>query len=137
MICPIAGTGTMQDPYRAIVAGVSGVNVQSMIASKPDGSPKYNFVFCRIAATNLAPVLAVSNSYVFPDFPLDSQMSVMEYEVRSGMIQSLEAFDLDGIGLRLVADHDDTDSFRQVIEAIGQQFVSAFDADHFDVVEPQ
>lgn len=137
MICPIIGNGTGGNPFRASVADVSGAEVTSLIPSNPTtGAPKYGFAFCRVAATNFAPVLQVTNSYAFPDFPLDSQMSGMESEARSGMIQSVEAYDLDGQGLHLVADHDDADSFRQVIEAIAQQIEPVFNTNTFDVAEP-
>lgn len=135
MISPITGTGTLNDPFRPTVAAVAGAEVNSIIPSNPNGTPKYNFAFCRVASNNFGSVLQVSNSYVFPDFALDSQMSAMESEARTGMGQSVEAFDLDGNGLHLVADHDDTDSFRQVINAIAQQFEPAFNADFFDVPE--
>lgn len=135
MICPIIGAGTQGNPYRAAVADVSGAEVNSLIPSNQDGSPRYGFAFCRVAAVNFTAVLAITNSYAFPDFPLDSQMSGMESEARTGMVQSVEAYNMDGQGFNLVADHDDTDSFRQVIEAIAKQIEPAFNANTFDVSE--
>ena len=137
MICPIIGNGTQSNKYRAAVADISGTEVTALIPTNPnDGSPIYGFAFVRVSALNFSAVIAVTNSFVFPDFPLDAQMSVMDSNVRTEMVQSVEAYDLDGQGLHLDADHEDTDSFRDVITAIAQQFEPAFNANHFDVAEP-
>lgn len=139
-ISPIIGDGTFGNSFRASVQDVAGVESIALIpthTSGPDiGKPVYNFAFCRVGVVNLNSVMQVSNSYTFPDFPLDSQMSSMESEVRTGMVQSVEAYDLDGNGLHLVADHADTDSYRQVIAAIAQQIEPAFNINTFDVAEP-
>ena len=141
MICPVIGTGQGGpggNPYRAAVADVSGANVTSLIKSDHNtGAPLYNFAFCRVAtAGSFASAAAVSNSYTFPDFPLDAQLSQMDADVRAAMVQSVPAYDLDGQGLHLTIPNGDTDSFRTVIIAVAQQFEPAFNADNFDVSEP-
>jgi hypothetical protein len=81
---------------------------------------------CLIVTSDLSQVAAVSNLYLFPDFPLDSQMGSMESGARSGMDSDVAAYDLDGNGLHLSLSYDDTDSFRDVLNQIGQQFQSIF-----------
>lgn len=135
MICPIIGTGSIEDPYRASVQTLATVNASAIIPSKPDGSPKFNFALAIVAAVNWQPVLAITNSFVFPDFALDSQMNSMEVVTRTGMEQSLEAFDLDGAGLHFDAGHNGTDSYRHFIEAIARQIDPGFNIDSFGVGE--
>ncbi len=138
MICPIIGSGlTLEDPFRSAAQSVPGVNATALIPTNGLGAPVYHFAFCRVGvAGSLASVAAVSNSFLFPDFPLDSQMAQMDSDVRAAMVQSVQAYNIDGNGLHLTVPNDDTDSFRTVITAIAQQFEPAFNADHFDVSEP-
>ena len=135
MICPVVGAGTFQNPYRASVQDVSGVNSSAIIPTDQQGAPKYGFAFCVVSAVNWSPVLQVTNSYVFPIYALDGQMSGMESDARTGMEQSVEAYDMDGEGLHLDAGHNGTDSYRHVIEAIAQQIEPAFNINSFSVAE--
>lgn len=137
MICPVIGAGTHENPYRAAVADLATARSRAVIRSNPQGGPPiYAFAFCRVAAHDFAAVFQVTNSYVFPDFPLDSQMASMEAGVRTALAQSVEAFDLDGLGDNFDASHADSDSFRQLIERIAQKIEPAFNANFFDVEEP-
>ncbi len=137
MICPVIGAGTHENPYRAAVADIATARSRAVIRSNPQGGPPlYAFAFCRVAAHDFAAVFQVTNSYVFPDFPLDSQMSSMESGVRTGLVQSVQAFDLDGIGAHFDASHADADSFRQLIQQIATLMEPAFNANFFDVEEP-
>lgn len=139
MICPIIGDGSSQSPYRAAVSDVAGVNTSSIIpthASGPNlGHPKYGFAFCIVAAINWTPVRQITNSYLFPDYALDSRMDAMEGDTRTGLEQSVEAFDMDGEGLRLDAGHNATDSYRHVVDAIAKQIEPAFNIDIFSTPE--
>lgn len=139
MISPIAGNGTMQSPYRAAVSDVPNVNTAVSIpthTSGPDiGKPKYGFCFCQVATSSVTAIASVSNAFVFPDYNLDGRMDGMEADARTGMVQSVEAYNLDGNGLHLVADHLDSDSYRAVLNAIGSQMQPGFDVNQFTVGE--
>ncbi len=125
-ICPVIGSGSDANPYRAKIADLANVNTSVIIPSKPDGSPKYLFAFCIFSASSIASVLAVSNTYVFPDYNLDGRMDGMESGARTGMVQSAQAFNLDGAGYHLDLTHADDDSYRSVIENVGKQFEPAY-----------
>ena len=132
-ISPIIGTGTIQDPYRAAVADVSGVNTAAVIPSDSAGKPLYRFAFCIVAASVWTSVLAVTNLYLFPDYVLDGLMSAMDPATRTAMVQSVQAYDLTGQGKYLDATNADSDSYRTLLTHIGQQFDPAFDLNHFGV----
>jgi hypothetical protein len=135
-ISPVVGTGTDTNPFRAAVGDVAGVNHQALIPTKPDGAPKYLFALCVVATGNLAAVLQVSNLFALPDYALDGQMGGMEIIARTGMVQSVEAYNLDGQGMHLSADHDDSDSYRDVLTSLGRQIVPGFSLNNFDALEP-
>jgi hypothetical protein len=135
MVSPIIGTGTISDPYRASVADVSGVNEAALIPSNPDGTPKYHFALCLVATPSIALVQSVTNSYVFPDYPLDSQMSGMDAATRTALVQSVQAYDMNGSGLHLDASNADTDSYRTLITKIGQQIDTAFNPNNISCPE--
>lgn len=132
-VCPVIGTGTILDPYRAAVSDVAAA--VSLIPSKPDGSPRYGFAFCLVSTDNLAAVLAVTNGYVLPDYPLDGRMDGMEAVARAGLVQSVEAYDLDGQGLNPDATHADADGYRDVLTRIARTWEPAFSINNFDVRE--
>jgi hypothetical protein len=138
VISPVIGDGQTPDTaYRSAVGDVQDANAINLIKSDPEtGHPVWFFAFSRVGVPGtLQNVLQVSNSYVFPDFPLDAQMSQMDSEARSGMVQSVQAFNVDGAGTHVDATHADTDSFRTVIEKIARHWQSIFNANHFDVAE--
>ena len=107
----------------------------ALIPSKPDGSPKYRFAFCLVATDNLSAVLAVSNLYALPDYPLDGRMDGMESDARLGLVQSAGAYDLDGLGLHPATAHTDSDGYRDVLTRMARTFEPAFSLDSFDVRE--
>lgn len=126
-IFPVIGSGqSTQDPYRSAVDELGGPNGSTNAASiipthtsGPDiGQPMFNFCISIFSTVDLPAVMAVTNSFVFPDYPLDAEMSGMEAATRTAMVQSVEAYDLDGAGVHFVADHLDTDSYRMVLNAI-------------------
>lgn len=137
-ICPITGNGTFQDPYRATVQDLNAtiqINSTALIPSKQDGSPKYGFAFFLCSTPSLPAVQLLLNTLVFPDHALDSRMDAMQAQTRANLVADIESYDLDGEGLHLVADHDDADSYRDLLIAIGQQFDAAFNINAFDVAE--
>ena len=86
---------------------------------------------------NLPAVSQVSNSYVFPDFPLDAELGSMESSVRTAMVQSAEAYNLDGNGYAFdLQQFDDTDSYRQLIDYCIKRIEPAASVNNLDVSEP-
>lgn len=147
MISPITGIGTEPNPFRASVSDVTPAPAVNQIIpsdtsgtpqSNPHyGKPKYNFALCNVGTNNLPAVLAVSNSYVFPDYPLDATLAGMEVETRAAMVQSVQAYDLDGNGLHFDCPNGDEDSYRSLILSLAQQLEPAFaNLNTFDVGEP-
>ena len=135
-ISPVMGAGTIGNPYRATVSNVAGVNAAAVIPTNPNGSPKYHFALCVVAAPSMTDVSQVSNLYLLPDVGLDTRMDGMEAQARADMEQSVEAYNLDSAGLHFDAAHDDADSFRSLLNSLGQQLDPAFDVDRFGVSEP-
>ena len=139
MICPVIGSGADEDAFRAAVADLSQTNAVAVIPTHPSGpnigQPKYSFALCAVSSNNWLAVLAVSNSYVFPVYNLDGRMDGMEAATRTAMVQSVEAYNLDGEGLHLVADHNDGDSYRSLMQSLLHQFEPAYNFDGFSVAE--
>ena len=143
LICPVIGTGTDTVPFRGVVGDVSLTHSNCLVPSHPlghpqQGQPKFRFAFCIVGTANLVGVLQVMNSFAFPDYPLDGRLDGMEAVTRAGMVQSLQAFDLDGAGLHLdVGSHNvDANAYRQFLQAIGGQFEPTFSINTFDAQEP-
>jgi hypothetical protein len=138
MLSPIVGNGTVLNQYRAAVADVQ-VNVSAVIPTHTSGEnlghPKFRFALCLVATTSISAIQGVTNSYVFPDYNLDGRMDGMEAEVRTGMLQSVQAYDIDGNGLHFDATHNDADSYRSVIAKIGKQLEPIFEVDQMSCAE--
>lgn len=134
-ISPVTGSGTFLDPFRAGVQNVAGVNVVALIPTGSNGHPLYHFALCLVAAGNFTLVSQVSNLYLFPDVGLDTRMDAMQDDARTGLVQSVQAYDLDGAGKHLDATNADGDSFRALLTRLGRQIDATFDADFFGVSE--
>jgi hypothetical protein len=142
-LSPVIGTGSHPDPFRAAVDDVPLTQTASVIPTHPvghpqQGQPKFNFTFSVVGTASLAGLLAIPNAYVFPDYGLDGRLDGMESGARSGMVQSAEAYDLDGAGLHLAlqAANQDSASYRDFLQALGIQFEPSFNINTFDVTEP-
>jgi hypothetical protein len=138
VISPVIGNGSsLVTAFRSAASDTPSAGFVDLLKANPEtGVPVWNFAFSRIGvAGSLTPVLMVTNSYVFPDFPLDAKMSQMDSATRIGMVQTVQAYNLDGQGTHIDATHTDDYSFRAVIEKIARQWSSTFDADQFDCPE--
>lgn len=139
MLCPIIGTGTGPDPFRVAVEDLGSVNSAALIPTNNSGpnigKPKYRFALCQVATPSIPAISAVSNAFVFPDYPLDGRMDGMDADARNALVQSVHAYDIDGAGLHLVATHADSESYRDVLNAIGQQMEPVFNVNQFTVRE--
>lgn len=131
MLSPITGVGTIENPYRASVLDVSpqpnvAAIIPTILTGPNAGQPKFRFALCLIATSNVSIVGSAANSYVFPDYNLDGRMDGMESGTRTGFVQTVQAYDLDGNGLHIDASHQDGESYREVVTRIGQQLEPAF-----------
>lgn len=138
VISPVVGNGiSVATAFRSAASDANGAAAVDLIKANPEtGIPIWNFAFSRVGVSgSFVSVSSISNSYVFPDFPLDAQMLQMEAETRSAMVQSVQSYDLDGNGTHVDATHTDSDSFRMVIEKIARQWSPSFNADQFDCPE--
>jgi len=142
-LSPVLGSGTGSDSFRSAMDDVPQTNARSLIPGFPMGDPqaghpKYHFAFSVIGTANLSGTLAVSNAFVFPDYPLDGRLDGMEAATRDAMVQNAEAYDLNGAGLHLTltALNDDANSYRQFLQGLGAQFEPTFNINTFDVTEP-
>ncbi len=121
-ITPIIGDGSMDNEYRAAIAAVADT-ARALIPSETTGEPRYNFCPCRFEAANMTPVSQVSNTYILPDYPLDGLLENMDSATRTAMVQSVQAFDLDGQGLHIsLSAFGDSSRFRDVVEHIAHVF---------------
>jgi len=121
-ITPIIGDGTMDNEYRAAIVAAAD-SVRALIPSEATGEPKYSFCACRFEAANMTPVAQVSNTYILPDYPLDGLLENMDPATRTAMVQSVEAYDIDGQGLHIdLSAFGDSSRFRDVIEHIAHVF---------------
>lgn len=143
MLCPVIGAGTENDRIRPAVDDVPQTYSNSVIPvhlSGPDiGHEKYRFTVAIVATANLSGVVQLSNSYLFPDYPLDARLDGMQPETRLAMTQSVAAFDLDGNGLHFdLSGFTDASSFRDVILGLIQQLDPDYPShlNHFDAQEP-
>lgn len=129
MICPVIGAGTDQNPYRAAVSDAANVNSSALIPTNTSGpnigKPKYGFAFCFVATPQLSFITTISNGFVFPDYPLDGRMDGMDPSARTGMKQSVEAYNLDGAGLHFDASNTDSESYRDLLTRLMQQIEPA------------
>lgn len=129
VLCGIVGTGSREDPYRAIVQGFPGINATFVIRSGSDGRPNPNVAFARVGGKNLAPILSMSDVEILPDFPLDAKLNAMHTATRHRMKQQIVARGFDPSVV------DDADGFRDVIRGVGLFLQPGFNEDTFDVSE--
>ena len=134
-ISPIKGSGTIADPYRAAAADVAGVNSASVIPTQANGQPKWRFCLAVLASAQFSSVQAIANLYLMPDYSLDGQLSGMEAGARAAMVQSVEAYDLDGNGTHLTVDNTDTDGYRALLSSLGTQLDPSFSLASFGTPE--
>ena len=109
----------------------------SLIPTDLQGVPIYNFTMTRFAMGNIGPALTLPNSYTFPDFPLDAQLSAMDDGVRTAMAANIAAYDLDGNGLHIDTSYSPTESYGVFIQRILDAFSPGQNVLTFDVLEPQ
>lgn len=135
-ITPITGDGSENDPYRSTASGLPNVNLASVIPVDPEtGIPIYGFCLL-VLGIRSEQDFTPTNSYLFPDLPLDVEMSSVPEAVRTAFTQSVNAFNLDGNGATVGVSFALSDSWRDVVNSVGQVFEPAFTVSGFSVLEP-
>lgn len=147
IVTPISGDGLTPDTaYSSSLREAAASHPSSLIAyaaklkiDSQTGMPIWNFAFCR-AATGDGPSQAiveqVTNSLVFPDFPLDAPMSGMDQATRTAWRQSLQAYDIDGQGTHIAVNDSDGETWGSVLQRLVQMFEPSQIITRFDVAEP-
>lgn len=147
MITPISGDGVSPDTaYSTSLREAVAANPSALIAyaaklkiDNQTGMPIWHFAFCRAATgdgSSQTIVEQITNSLVFPDYPLDAVMSGMDQSVRTAWRQSLESYDMDGQGAHIAVNDSDSESWGSVLQRLVQMFEPAQIISQFDVAEP-
>ena len=133
---PITGDGQSNETaYRVTVGDLPNTNTIALIPTDNNGAPIHTFALCRVATANIQSVIETPNVYVFPESSLDHVMSSIgsdpnnTNDVLFAMNQAIQVRGLDHTFWQMA------DSYRSVINGIGKQHDSIFDADRFDVSE--
>ena len=126
----IVGTGTREDPYRASVRGLPGINTVMIIPTGPDGRPVRDVCFVRVGGMDLSGAVNKIGVDPLPDFPLDAKLQAMATVTKTMLRSRLTARGFDGAGLT-----ENNDGFRDLVRGVGQSLEPEFDEERFDVQE--
>jgi hypothetical protein len=133
-VCPVIGTGTKADPYRASVADY-GVPYVTLMANDPTtGAPLHNRTLALVnvpVVTDLDPILADPTIRAVPARLLDDPLSSLTTAQRNALRDA--AIDL---GVDTSVYSGDT-LLRRVIRDMGRSILSSFNEDPaaFDVAD--
>jgi len=134
LICPVLPPDETNEAYRAAIENVPNTAGASIIPTDPlTGLPKYSFAISLCDATLINQIMQLQNTYVFPDYNLDGRMDGMEPETRAAFVQSVQAYVLNDAGLHFDATHQDSDSYRFVVEKIGKKIEPQFSVNALNV----
>lgn len=137
VISPVIGTGTEIDSFRASVSDVVGSGSAFIIPTNNIGQPLYAFAMGLAATTNMNSVAAVSNAFIFPDYPLDGLMSGMDPDARTAMNQSVGAYVFKASPLKKLDTtfYGDSDSYRDVLNGLLHQIDINANVKYLDAAE--
>jgi len=140
---PVAGNGTENNQFRPTVADIS--NVTYKIVSKIDefGIELRPYYLTRCARADFGPVFLLTNSYIFPDAPLDVLLSAIgtdpndSNDILAAMNQACIARSLTTPWMSTPSKPWQEWSFGDVILNIAQQIDPLYPTlNNFDVSEP-
>jgi len=120
----ILGSGSVNDANRAAATDVPQTIGPSILPTSPEPpyGPLWLFTLSHVNTNQLASVEAVSNAYVFPEYPLAGRLDGMESGTRTAMLQTLAAYDLDGEGTHFdLSGFGDASAFQDLILGLVQQ----------------
>jgi hypothetical protein len=127
-LCPVIGSGTIGDPYRAGVSGRGGSYV-AVIPTGPDGRPLFPWALALVAATDHRPLTGDASLGPLPDVSLDLRMSAMSQSAKAALDAALAKF---GVDLTLLVQND---GYREFVRSLGQALDAGFVETNFDVAE--
>jgi hypothetical protein len=127
-LAPIVGSGTMADPYRARV-DLHSKNWSAVIPSKPDGTPRFAWALCIVAAADHSALEADALLDKLPNIDLDRTLADLSAAQRTALATRLQALGVDTSGVSA------STTMRQVLRRVGQTLAADFDEGQFGVAE--
>jgi hypothetical protein len=125
-LCPVVGTGTEDDSYRAKVADF-GVNHIAVIPSKPDGTPRFGWCLVKVNAASFAALDADADLDGFPLVSLDATVASLPAGARTRLRAALERRGID------TSDVTGSTPLRAILRRLGRLLDDRFDEDLNDV----
>lgn len=136
-VCNIIGSGSSTfDAHRPAIADIvdpatflKAFNYTDVFAINADGSLK--FPWCLVIASGANQTLATGDPDIdqMPDYSLDVKISAMDVPTKAAILAKLAARGIDTTSL------SNSDSYRALIQLLGQIHVPTFSADSFDVAD--
>lgn len=132
-VCPIIGTGTITDPYRAAIT--DAVRTQNragsvaVIRSNPDGTPVFPWTLCVAAAPNHVAITNVQGVEGIPDITLDSTLGTMQSSARNRILNFLTNKGVDTSGITT------SSTLAELLTRVGRHLDPNFAVLNFDAVE--
>lgn len=125
-ICPVIGTGTAADPWRAKAADLN-VNHVSVWPSKPDGSPALNWCLVKVSAADFTQLDADAAVDGWPNASLDTTVAQLPPAVRTRLAAALTKRGIDTSAVT------GSTPLRAILKRIGKALEIDFDPDVVDV----
>lgn len=127
-ICPVVGTGTSDDPWRAKAHDLN-VNCTAVIPSNPDGSPQFNWCLVKVAAIDFTALAADGTIDAWPNVSLDTTVNQLPAAVRNRLKTALTNRGID------TSDLTGATPLRLILRRIGRSMQSSFHEDLVDIVD--
>lgn len=127
-ICPVVGTGTMDDSYRAAVAD-AGVDHVAVIPTGAGGAPRFGWCLALVSgtATQLAAANALQGVRPLPNIDKDTLLGSAPLAQRQALRAALDERGLTDLQL------DTAQAFRVLLRALGRRLDGGFHEDGTDV----
>jgi hypothetical protein len=125
-LCPVIGSGSIADTYRAGVSGHGG-NYVAVIPTGPDGRPLFPWALALVAAADHRPLTRDATLGPLPDVSLDIRMSALSQSAKAALDAALAKFGVDPAALV------QNDGYREFVRSLGQALDAGFVETNFDV----
>ena len=125
-VCDIVGTGTRNDKYRSRIWDY-GFTHTEVFATDADNRPTSSWALVLVDTVNHTRLLADPQLDALPDVSLDAKVSAINATTRSDMVAKLTGRGID------TAFIGRADSYREVIQTLGQRLDANFDVKNLNV----